>query len=207
MITLYTLPGTCSTGIHTLLHMLEIPFNWVNKNAVDNYLAINPVGSVPLLQVEDRFIREGAAIVLYLLDNYDNNMLPKESFAKAEFLQNLFFNYATLHPAYGRLFFALNSLSGHSQQMVFQQGALDIERLWRVVDNQLNDRQYVGGDTVSIIDVMLAIYANWGTFFTVEIELGDNVKRLISKVIELPEFKKAYDAEGLSYQLDLKSNH
>ena len=44
---------------------------------------------------------------------------------------------------------------------------------------------------------MLCIYANWGTFFEVDISLGNNVERMIKEVSQLPEFQNAFEAEGL----------
>ena len=49
-------------------------------------------------------ITEGAAIVLYLLERHNSSMLPADLSEKAEFLRWLMFDYATLHPAYGKMF-------------------------------------------------------------------------------------------------------
>ncbi len=55
----YMTPGSCSTGIHILLEMLELPFEaWIlNLPAGDHlkpeYLTINPRGTIPTLVPDD----------------------------------------------------------------------------------------------------------------------------------------------------------
>jgi len=201
MYTLYAIPGTCSTGIHILLNVLEQEFNIITKDKVDDFDAINPVGAVPVLDDNGTLIREGAAIVLYLLEKHQHPMLPTEPLAKAAFLQKLLFNYATMHPAYGRLFFAMNNLSGNAQTESYTTAAQAISQLWKVIDDQLAESRFVSGDAATIVDYLLCIYANWGTFINIDITLGDNVKRMIKEVTQLPEFANTFKAEGLEYGL------
>lgn len=56
------------------------------------------------------------------------------------------------------------------------------------------------GDAPNIVDYLLCVYANWGTFFDVDIVLGDNVARMIRDVIQRPEFQKVFEAEGVDYK-------
>lgn len=199
MYTLYALPGTCSLGIHVLLNKLDQPFEWVNAKEVENYTDINPAGIVPVLKDGSTTILEGGAIVLYLLEKHDSKMLPNSLGEKSEFLQKLFFNYATLHPAYSKLFFAKKKLEGEAQQQAFAKASEGVASLWKIVDNRLSKTPFAGGDEPTILDYLLCVYANWNAFLDADIELGSNVKRMIRQVIELPEFKQALEKEGVNY--------
>ena len=46
MYKLYYLPGACSLAIQVVLHELNQPVAIVNKNTIENFNSINPVGVV-----------------------------------------------------------------------------------------------------------------------------------------------------------------
>ena len=122
MYTLYTIPGSCSTGIHILLSELKQTFTLIEKNSLEDFDEINPIGSVPVLDDNGFIIREGGSIALYLLEKHTNNILPTEIQKKNIFIQKLLFNYATLQPAYNRLFFAMKHLQGSTQKEAYLAG-------------------------------------------------------------------------------------
>ena len=200
MYKLYAIPGTCSTGIHILLTVLNQELEWINATTVDDFASISPAGVVPILEDGDFIIREGGAIVLYLLEKHNSDMLPTDLQEKSLFLQKLLFNYATMQPTYSKLFFAMNELTGDGQHQAYEAGAKAISNLWGIVDKQLSKTLFMNGDTPSILDYLLCVYANWGVSFDVQIELGDNVTRMIREVTQLPEFKKVLEVEGLEYK-------
>ena len=68
MYTLYSIPGTCSTGITVLLTRLGLDFEVIKRDDVPNYSDIAPTNQVPALKDGDQIITEGSAIVLYLLE-------------------------------------------------------------------------------------------------------------------------------------------
>lgn len=126
MYTLYATPGTCSTGIHILLTVLEQEFELVYAADVDNFNEISPTGMVPVLADGDFLIREGGAIVLYLLEKHNSTMLSADPIEKSRFLQKLLFNYPTMHLAYSKLFFAMKNLSSDAQRESYEAAARDV---------------------------------------------------------------------------------
>lgn len=201
MYKLYSIPGTCATGIHVLLNALKQEVEVINILEIDNFKEISPTGQVPLLVDGDFTISEGGAIALYLLEKHNNRMLPTGHKEKGVFLQNLFFSISTMHPAYGRMFIAMKTMSGEAQQSVYETGAKRASELWKIVDEKLAKSRFIDGETPSISDYLLCIYANWGVFFNVKIELGENVTRMIREVSQLPEFKKAFEIEGAEFKI------
>lgn len=203
MYTLYTIPGSCSSGITVLLEKLQIPYTPVKREDVENYIELVPTNQVPALQTPaGQIITEGAAIVLYLLEKYESPMLPGDLMRKAEFLRWLMFDYATMHPAYGRMF-AIRfrvQMDESERTSVLKQLAGQVSRLWAILDKELEKKRFITGDEPTIVDYLAAVYASWGENFPdAGIVLGNNVKRLIDEVSVLPEFRAGYKKENLEY--------
>lgn len=205
MYTLYSMAGSCSTGIHTLLNALNEPVKIIPRSEVENYQAIVPTNQVPALQDGDELLTEGAAIVLYLLDKHQVDL---NKFGGAtDFRQWLMFCYATLHPAYSKLFTVLGGMDDSKAKQAFYQVLADkTEQLWAIIEKRLETNTYIMGDTPCIIDYLMAIYASWGNVFPeLTIKLGSNIKRLLNQVAQLPEFTLAYEKEGATFSIPVNS--
>ena len=77
MYTLYSIGGTCSTGITALLRKLDQEVSIIQRDTVDDYNKIVPTNQVPALDDSGFFLTEGAAIALYLRS--DRNVSKKVS--------------------------------------------------------------------------------------------------------------------------------
>lgn len=196
MYQLYYLPGACSQAIHVLLLELGQKVELINKNAVSDFAALNPLGAVPVLVDGDKVLREGAALVLYLLGKHANNLLAASGVAREQAIENLMLANASLHPAYSRLFFLRAHILDETALAAGYQAAVQsIEQLWRVVDGRLAQQLYLGGAQPSPADLLLAVYASWGSYFPLQIKLGANVQRMIAAVRARPAFQQALAAE------------
>lgn len=208
MYKLYSIAGTCSTAITILLKKLEVEFEVIQRDEVQNYQSIVPTNQVPALDDNGQIITEGAAIVLYLLEKHDNDMLPSNLSNKGKFLQYLMFNYATLHPSYSKVLTVakkFDTLEEYKHQLM-QVLANDISKNWAILNKHLAGRRYIVGSTPTIIDYLVTIYATWGKYFPeLSIELGDNVIKLINEISLLSEFKAAYALEKAEFKLPQKA--
>lgn len=204
MYTVYTIPGSCSAGIVVLLEKLQLEYTAVKREDVPNYSEIVPTNQVPALKTADgQIITEGAAIVLYLLEKHNSPMLPKDLSEKAEFLRWLMFDYATLHPAYSKMFavFYRLSLSDNDKNDALKVLAKATAGLWKILDTELEKKKFITGDHPTIVDYLATVYSSWGKNFQgIDIPLGSNVKRLIAEVSALPEFQAAYKREGVEFK-------
>lgn len=204
MYTLYTIPGSCSSGVVVLLEKLGVEYTPIKRADVPDYPQIVPTNQVPALKTpEGQIITEGAAIALYLLEKHRSDMLPANLEEKAEFLRWLMFNYATLHPAYGRMFAVQYRIKVAEEEKsgMLQQLADGVSGLWAILDKKLAGSQFITGGKPTIVDYLVAVYASWNHNFPgITITLGDNVRRLIDAVAELPEFKAGYSKEKAEYK-------
>lgn len=196
MYTLYSLPGSCSSGIAVLMSKLGLDFDVINPSEMDNYKSVSPTGQVPALVDGDLVITEGAAIALYLLSKHSNSVVEDPIF-----LRWLMFNYATLHPAYSKLF-SVNGLmeDGAEKTALMQKLADKLTETWAIVNERLAERDVMVGSEASVIDYLLAIYTGWNAYFpTVKIDVGDNVRALVQRVAVLPEFQAGFAKENKEF--------
>jgi len=203
MYKLYSIPGSCSTGINILLRTLEQDFKIINPAEIADFQTISPTSQVPVLDDDGLLITEGAAIVLYLMEKHNADKVDAPLAEKAEFLRWLMFNCATLHPSYSKMF-ALNGLQveNPNKALTLQALADRVSKNWAIIDNRLESREFIVGDSVSIIDYLVTIYASWASYFPEQnIVLGDNARDLIKRVSNMPVFKHSYESEGLNYAL------
>lgn len=196
MYTLYYLPGACSLATQVVLHELDQPVELVDIQQLSNFTDINPVGTVPVLIDGDSALREGAAILLHLLNKHQSPMMPNSGASREQAIENILFANATMHPAYGRLFFIAQHISDESvRQAAFTAAAEAINTLWQVVEQQLAGQAFLGGDRASAADIMLAVYSRWGVNFPVSIVLGRNTLQMLAAVQAMPSFQRSLAGE------------
>ena len=204
MYKLYSIPGTCSTGIVALLKKLGQPAEIIHRDDVPDYATrINAANQVPILDDDGMLIREGAAIALYLLEKHDSPWLKGNGAEKADFQQWLMFNYATLHPAYSRIFTVGKTMEeGDAKTQLLQQLADKVSDTWKILNERLEARNFVVGNEATIIDYLIVIYSHWNQAFPqLKITLGKNVERLVEEVSTLPEVQAAYKAENIQLKV------
>lgn len=191
--------GSCSTAIHMLLNSLNIPVEIKYREDVDNYLEICPTGQVPALQTESGILTEGAAIAQYLLEKHQVAVQKNTT----TFNRWLMFNYATLHPAYSKMFTVKFEMTDGADKVQFMDLlASKTSKLWKIMDTKLAQQDFIGGSEVGILDYLITIYAGWGNVFPEHhITLGENVQRVIKHVMTLPEFKTAVAKENMQYSI------
>ncbi len=197
--TLYYKPGACSMAVHVILNELGVPFDTVNQADLKapDFVKLNPRGQIPLLIVDGEPVKEGAAIITYLLDTHANDLLPKSGIARAKALEWLMWCNASLHPACSRMFW-LNkqNFDDATKAELAKLFTAQIQSLWDEADARLATTKYLAGDKITASDILLAVIANWG----LPVTLGANVKRVLKDVVTRPAYQKALAAEQVEYK-------
>jgi glutathione S-transferase len=165
MYTLYFSPGACSMSIHVALNECNQPVTlekvdlMAGQNRSPEYLKINSRGQVPVLVDDNKTIREGAAILIYVLEKHNSPLLPKGGWERTEALEWLMFANATLHPAYARAFFLRKN--GVTEGPLMDAACAIINNLWVDVEQRLSSCKYMCGEQMTIADILLTVIANW----------------------------------------------
>ncbi len=196
MYTLYYSKGACSAATQVVLRELGQEVTIINVQQLSNFKTINPVGAVPVLVDGDKTLTEGAAIMLHILNKHNSALFPENESARQQAIQNIMFANASMHPAYSKLFFLAEHVNDEKiKQETLNSAANTINQLWQVVENKLTKNKFLGGDSPSAADIMLAVYSRWGDYFPVDIIIGDKTITMLNAVQAMPSFIKTDQAE------------
>lgn len=207
MYKLYFSPGACSLAVHVALNECGAQFEAINTSIQDGktrdatFLALNPRGQVPVLVDGDLPIREGGAILTYLLDKEKSPLLPASGPARATALEWLMWGNATLHPAYSRNFWLGRTVTDEAQKQTLQAVGLEgIQKLWDEAEARLAKQPFLAGNECTIGDILMTVIANWNGWLPQPISFGPNVTRVLKAVSSRPAYQKAMQAEGIEYK-------
>jgi len=200
MYKLYSMAGSCSLGVHVFLNELGQDFELI-PHGDEEFKKRVPFGSVPVLQDGDLVLQEGASIMQYLAEKHASDLLPASGDAKWKAFDWMMIANATVHANYAKLFAVANMMEDSAEKVALMETLAEkISATWKTVDDQLAKTRFVAGDNVTIADIWLSVYANWGGYFPVKITLGDNVERMIREVIARPAYQKALATEEVDYK-------
>ena len=167
---MYTLYGNAISGNcwkpAFLLRQRGLPFHWVEVDILQGasrtpaFLAMNPNGRVPLLQLPDgRQLAESNAMLLHLGEN--TRWLPQDAYARAKVYEWLFFEQYSHEPAIATVRFWVAYLNKGEEwrdritaTMVKGYAALD------VMERQLAQSAFLVGDAPTLADVALYAYTH-----------------------------------------------
>ena len=205
MYKLYYSPGACSMAIHVVLNELgqAVTLEDVSKPEVKAELTkLNPRGAVPVLVDGKETIREGAAILLHLLEKHKSTLLPSSGHERTKALEWLMSCNATLHPAYAKVFFCLKNFEGETQQKVVTAAIAQVNKLWEEVETHLAHQPYLCGKDITVADILLTVIANWSGYFADKgrVKIGEHTKKLLRNVVARPAYQKALATENVEYK-------
>lgn len=204
MYTLYYSPGACSLAVHVILNEIGADFELVKTNLTEartaEFLKLNPRGQVPTLVEDGKPLREGAAIILHLLEKHNSPLLPKSGDERTAAIEWLMFCNASLHPTYSRVFFLNRAAEdANAKEKLLDVTFKQINKLWAEVEERLNNNKYLAGNNLTAADILLTVIANWSANFPA-IQIGEKAKKLLKGVSSLPSYQKAMEAEGVQYK-------
>lgn len=198
---LYYAPGTCSLAVHIVLLEAGLPFTPVRVDLKthrtehgDDYLAINPRGQVPLLELEPgAWLGEGPVIAQYVADRAANHALmpPPGSLARYRVME--WQNHVTsdLHKGFGPLF---NPQLEPSAKAVL---AAALQAKLQRVSARLGDGPYLTGDSFSAADAYLYTVVRWAGPVRLDLSGCEHLQRFMARVAARPTVRAALAAEGL----------
>jgi len=154
-----------------LLAKLGRPFRHVEVNSVSGetrtagYLAKNPNGKVPLLELEDgRLLAESNAILLFLADG--TRFVPSDAYARALVHQWMFFEQYS-HEPFVAVRRALLKYPERAAQATPERMQALLEggsRALAVMEGQLAATPFIAGETMSVADIALFAYTQDAAF-------------------------------------------
>lgn len=188
--------GTLRSGhvhrVQLFLSLLGLPFEFIaidmrkGENRTPEYLAMNPLGEVPVLRDGEVVLADSTAILVYLALKYDasGKWLPREPLAAAKVQQWL--SHASGKIAYGPC--AARLVTQFGAPLDHERAKAIAARLFDVLDPELAGRSFVLGEQVSIADIAAFSYIEHAPEGDVPLDAYPNIRAWLARVRALPGF-------------------
>ncbi|MBZ9746622.1 glutathione S-transferase family protein [Mesorhizobium sp. CO1-1-7] len=159
------LPSQNGWKVRVLLGLLEIPYDshpvsiFEGESHTDAFLALNPAGAVPVLQLQDgSAIAESNAILTYLAEG--TSFLPSDRYRRAKVMQWLFFEQYNIEPVIGSLrFWTLTGRLERNQAMVAGKREAAARTL-AALDRSLGETPFLAGSDFTVADIAVYAYSH-----------------------------------------------
>lgn len=198
---LFYTPSACSLSPHIVAREAQIDitldkvdFATKKTDSGQDYLAINPKGYVPALQLEDGYVlTEGPAIVQYLADQKPASKLapPNGSLERYKLQEALGYINSELHKTYSPLFNPKLPPEVREERVAY------LHKRYPLIEKQLTGKQYLFGDHFTVADAYLHVVTRWARFIKVDLSQYSALSAFQERVHARPAVQAALKAEGL----------
>lgn len=198
---LYYTPGACPLSVHITLCELGMPYTLVKvdlktKQLEDgsDYMAINPKGYVPALQLDNgELLTEVPAILTWLAEQKpEAGLLPPEaSLERARVVEWLTFTGTELHKSSSPMFRPDASADWKAA------GRANLERRYGYANDVLRDRDFLTGDQFTVADCYFFVVLSWTGKFGLDTSAWPALQAYQARVTARPAVQKALREEGL----------
>jgi glutathione S-transferase len=198
---LFYAAGACSLSPNIVAHEagIELRLQKVDTKtktvaAEGDYLAINPKGYVPALELDNgEILTEGPTIVQYLADLKPASGLAPAAGTMARYRLQEMLGYinSEIHKAYSPLFKPDTPAETRAERQEY------LLKRYALLDRQLQGRQYLFGEQFTVADAYLFTVTNWSRVIKLDLSKFAHLQAFQERVAARPAVKAAMQAEGL----------
>jgi glutathione S-transferase len=198
---LYFDPGACSLSPHIVAREAGIPITLVKtdtktKRTQDgaDFLAVNPKGYVPVLELDDgEILTEGPAIVQYLADlKPESGLAPaNDTFARYRLQEMLGYINSEIHKTYSPLFKADTPEATREERKQY------LHKRYALIEDILAKRTWLLGDHFTAADAYLFTVTNWARHVKLDLSGFKALNAFQQRVAARPAVQAAMQEEGL----------
>ena len=194
---------SASMCVQVLLEEIGVPYELI-QSVVDKetprppeQLAINPNGWVPVLIWDEGSMYECAAITMFLCDKHPQARLAPsvDDPTRALFLQTLVYFSNSIQNAFQLTYYPDRFVDALDDEPSAQmRGCRRLRETWTVIDNQIEDNEWILGDQFSAADIYLFMLSTWLRSAKGHPSMTDfpNAKRIADKVLQMPSVQRVY---------------
>lgn len=207
---LYYGPGACSFVPHAALEVIKaacgVDFETQTvklhkgEQRSPEYLALNPLGLVPVLVDDGKALNQIVAICDYLDRRFPAaGLLPTDPWSRAQAMSTFAWMNNTVHPTFTHVFRPSNFASSESaQDDVKAFGAAKFrEHLERIQSMIANASPWLLGDQISFADFYALVFLRWGGFAGIDPASLPAYKAFVDRVAAHPAVASAMAREGI----------
>ena len=206
MYNLYYYPHNASMAPHFILNELGVDFKLTlvdrktdaQKSA--EYLAINPAGRIPTLVDDGLAIFESAAICLHLAEQHSSaKLVPGVGHPlRPKFFQWLMYLTNTLQAELMIYFYPDNhTLDGTQSKDIVKAQVARIADILALLDKELQGKDYLLGDTLTVCDYYLLMLLVWCQEFKTPPTAYGNLAKYLKKLSQREAVKKVDKIENI----------
>jgi len=198
---LYYAPGACSLAPHIALREAGLSFELEKVDLAskqtengEDYTKVNPNGYVPTLKLDNgEILSEVAVLLQYIADEKPNSKLAPKlgSMERYRLMEWLNFIATQINKTLVALFNPRITPEWKDYQL-----AVFDKRCDSLAD-QLDDKQYLLGDSFTIADAYLFTALSWTRFHKVDMSKWPTLMDYMTRVAERPAVTEAMQKEGL----------
>jgi glutathione S-transferase len=161
------------------------------QNDQDWYLALNPMGRVPVLDDDGYILWESHSIIRYLARRHDSDLYPNDPQACGDVDKWLDWQIGFQQPAITPAFWNLIRTPEPERDMAaIQASSAETAKLFGIVDGHLQGRDFMAGNLLSIADIPVgAMTYRW---YGLEVEHPDypNLAAWYDRLTQRPAFQE-----------------
>ena len=197
---LYYSPGACSQAPHILLHEIglshdaeRVDLREKRLESGGDFLAINPKGAVPALELDSGdVLTENAVILQYLGDrsSVGEVLPPLGNFRRYRVLELVNFITTELHKRFGFLF--SREATDEMKQLVIA----DLSKKLDYIDAELGEGPFLMGDELTLPDPYLFVMTSWADKF-IGLDRWPNLEAFRERMLDRPSVRHVLRFEGL----------
>ena len=169
MLTLHRFPDTASTIVEMVLHELNLPYDtsFADKTnggtSTPAYLALHPLGLIPVLETPDGPVFETAAILMYLSELTPNSLAPTPGAPdRAAFLKWLFFTSTNLHTTLMQTYYPIRTAGPDCTDAVVTHARAKLKIYLNLLDTvAATHPSYLSDSQPTLLGYYIAILMRW----------------------------------------------
>jgi glutathione S-transferase len=199
MLTLYDyLDSGNGYKIRLLLAQLQQPYRWIEKDIFANqtrtaeFLAKNPNGRIPALELDDgTVIAESNAILWYLAEG--TAFIPGDRLQRAQMLQWMFFEQYSHEPYVATPRFIVKHLPADSPRQAELPGRMAQGRAaLAIMDRHLQRQPFFVGQSCTLADIALYAYTHVAEEAHFDLTPYESVRAWLERVARQPGHVSLY---------------
>ena len=198
---LYDYPASCNCyKVRLLLSQLgrsceRVPIDiFDGETLTEEYAAINPARTTPVLSTPDGPLPESNAILVYLANG--TTLLPTDPFQLAQVIRWHIYEQTDVIPTMGGLRFRLlvgRLTADDPEAQQRKKGALEVLRL---LDEHLAERTYFVGDHYSIADIAIYGYTHLADEAGIDLQQYGNLRAWFLRAEQQPGYIEDVEPYG-----------
>ena len=185
--------GSGGVPVEAAMSLIGLPYEvieaptWEGEAQQAKVAVVNPLKQIPaLVTPEGETITESAAILIWLADRHPEARLSPalDALERAQFLRWMTFIPASIYS----LFWVRDDpsrLGGDDPEIQARIKAATAERIldcWAMMESQVAPGRYLLGDTLTVLDLYVAVVSRWGPrrvrFYEVAPKMAEVVRRV-----------------------------